>query len=73
MTFEVFKWTTALASLVGVVLNIHRRKSCFAIWACTNSSWVAIDLYHGVWAQAALQTVYVGLSFYGLWQWRHGR
>jgi nicotinamide riboside transporter PnuC len=60
----------ALASLAGVVLNIHRRRACFAIWAVTNASWTVVDLYHGVWAQACLQAVYVGLSFYGLWHWK---
>jgi hypothetical protein len=70
MFFESFKWATAVLSLVGVVLNIHRKRACFLVWAFTNSAWTAIDVYHGVWAQAALQAVYVGLAIYGLRKWR---
>lgn len=64
-------WVTSVASLVGVVLNIHGRRAAFAIWLCTNAIWAAADLHHGLPQQAALQTVYCGLSVYGLWRWRH--
>ena len=63
-------WVTSIASLVGVVLNIHGRRSCFAIWLATNSIWVYADLTHELLPQACLQLVYVMLSIYGLVRWR---
>ena len=68
-------WLVSVAALIGVVLNTHRRRACFAIWACTNATWVIVDLHHGIYPQAALQLVYFLLSLYGLWHWRtnHGQ
>lgn len=66
---EALYWTTAAAALVGVWLNIHGRRACFAIWAATNATWAVVDYVHGIHAQAALQTVYFALSLYGLWKW----
>jgi nicotinamide riboside transporter PnuC len=68
--FECFKWSVALLSIIGVILNIRRHRSCFYIWSFTNSSWVVVDLYHGVWSQAALCGVYVGLALWGIMAWR---
>lgn len=68
--FEAFKWSIACASLIGVVANIHHKRWCFAVWLGTNSAWAAVDLWHGVWAQACLQAVYAGLSVYGWVKWR---
>jgi nicotinamide riboside transporter PnuC len=68
--FEALKWSLTVASLAGVVLNIRRRRECFAVWAVTNAGWAAVDLHHGIAAQAAVQAVYFGLSLWGLWSWR---
>ncbi len=68
--FEAFKWTIALASVVGVVMNIRRMRACFYVWAATNAAWTVIDVYHGVWAQAALQAVYFGLAIWGIVAWK---
>lgn len=64
------EWITAGASLTGVWLNIHKRSVCFVIWGFTNATWAAIDAVHGIWSQAALQTIYCGLSVYGVYKWR---
>ncbi len=66
---EVLYWTTAALALVGVWLNIHGRRACFAIWCVTNAIWAVIDLRHGIYAQAALQFTYCLLSVYGLVKW----
>lgn len=69
-SFETFKWAVTAASIYGVVLNIHHRKSCFIVWGATNAAWVAIDVIHGVYPQAALQAIYCGLSVYGWVSWK---
>jgi len=67
-------WLTAVASLLGVWLNIQRRVACFWIWSITNATWAYADAMHGLLPQAALQIVYFGLSVYGIVKWReHGQ
>ncbi len=56
---EVFYWVTAVAALVGVWLNIHGQRACFAIWAVTNATWTVVDYLQGIYAQAALQAATV--------------
>ena len=68
--FELFKWITALASLVGVVLNIRKRRECFYVWAATNAAWTVIDAVHGIWSQAILQGLYFCLAVWGIHSWR---
>ena len=70
MIFEIFKWFITFASLTGTVLNIKKKKFCFIIWFFTNICWTFIDLVHGVYAQSFLQFVYVGLSVWGIIEWR---
>jgi nicotinamide mononucleotide transporter len=65
-------WILAAASLFATVLNVKRRRECYAIWIVTNASWVAVDVAHGIYPQAALQAVYCGLAVWGLIEWtRH--
>ena len=48
--------------------------ACFALWAFTNASWACLDFGKDLVAQGVLQTIYLGLSVYGLWRWgRLGR
>ncbi len=65
-------WMLTAASLVGVVLNIKKKKAYFAIWAVTNAAWAGIDYRAGLTAQAALFAVYFGLACGGLVEWRRG-
>ena len=68
--FDLFKWSVALLSLVGVVLNIRRHRACFLCWLVTNASWSIVDAIHGIYPQALLQLVYVGLSAWGWTKWK---
>ena len=63
-------WIITALSIVGVVLNVHKRKECFIIWAFTNAAWAVYDWHIGALEQAALFAVYFGLSVYGLIKWR---
>ncbi len=66
------KWTWALAavSLTGVFANIHKKRWCFFIWCFTNSAWMCVFFYLGVYAHAVLSGVYLATSIYGLAKWR---
>lgn len=63
-------WLITVLSIVGVVLNIKKRRSSFGVWAVTNAAWCVVDYWHGLYAQAALFAVYFGLALYGLREWR---
>jgi hypothetical protein len=68
--FEVITWTISAASIAGVMLNIHHKRACFVVWGITNLAWFGIDASREIWAQAALQAVYCGLSVYGFIRWK---
>jgi len=70
MAFEITKWAIASLSIVGVMLNIRRRRECFYVWSITNFSWMVIDIHHHVWSQAALQFVYFVLAIWGIFEWK---
>lgn len=60
-----------ILSVIGVILNTHGDRRCFYIWIVTNSSWAAVDFYKGIPAQGVMFLLYLALSIYGLYKWRH--
>jgi nicotinamide riboside transporter PnuC len=63
-------WIVTVFSIVGVILNIKKRKECFIIWSATNAAWACYDFYIGAYAQSALFTVYFILALWGLHEWK---
>ena len=63
-------WILAGISLIGVWLNIKKKKVCFLIWMFTNATWAIIDYQAGLIAQGALFTIYTGLAIWGFVEWR---
>jgi len=63
-------WLITLLSLVGVILNIHKRRECFIVWGITNFIWAVYDWGIGAYAQSALFAVYFCLAVWGLIKWR---
>lgn len=62
-------WIVSLFALIGVILNIYKKKSCFIIWAFTNLFWCIYDWQIGAKAQSVLFGVYFLLAIWGLIQW----
>ena len=62
-------WILATASLTATWLNVRKVRACFAIWFITNICWAAVDIRHGLPAQAALMAVYAALAAYGYFHW----
>lgn len=56
-------------SLVGVVLNVKKRKECFYVWGVTNFCWAVYDFSIGAFAQSALFAVYFLLAIWGIVEW----
>jgi len=66
-------WIVTILSLTGVVLNIYKRKECFAVWAVTNVAWMIYDVRLGAYPQAFMFFVYLLLSLWGLYRWSFAR
>jgi len=69
-TFTIFTTVLTLLALIGVVLNIKKKISCFYIWFFTNASWACVDFSKGIPAQGVLFTIYTLLAVYGVYEWR---
>lgn len=69
LQFDAFTWLVTLAAIVGVVLNIKKKRLCFWIWAVTNASWCVIDLMKGIYAQSFLFFIYFLLAIWGIVEW----
>lgn len=63
-------WIITIASLIGTILNIKKNNACFIIWLFTNTLWTIIDYEAGLYSQATLQLVYVGLALWGIKEWK---
>ena len=66
------KWTWILTglSILGVILNIKKKRICFWIWAFTNAAWMVVDLLMGIYSQAALFAIYFILAIWGILEWK---
>jgi len=58
-----------ILSIIGVILNIYKRRECFVIWTLTNGLWAVYDYSIGAWEQGLLFTVYFGLAVWGWVRW----
>ena len=63
-------WFLTALSLIGVVLNIKKKKLCFIVWGFTNAAWAIIDFWADLPAQGVLFTIYFLLAIWGLIEWR---
>lgn len=62
-------WILVVMGVVGVVLNNHKNKWCFAVWGVNSVAWCIIDWYHGIYSQAVLFFIYFLLAVHGWWKW----
>jgi len=63
-------WVITVLSIIGVILNVYKKQSCFIIWAFTNFCWMCLDFYKGIYAQAVLFLIYFLLAIWGIYKWR---
>jgi len=70
LLWPIFTWSLMIAALVGVILNIKKKRSCFFVWAITNFSWMVVDFYEKIYAQSALFATYFLLAIWGIYEWK---
>ncbi|MBW1719941.1 MAG: nicotinamide mononucleotide transporter [Deltaproteobacteria bacterium] len=81
---HIFPWTLTALSIIGAILNIRKKRSGFAVYTIANIGWIIVNIYHGIYAQAAriivniyhgiyaqaaLFIVFTGLSIWGWIEW----
>ena len=67
---ENYYWFITAFSITGAILNIRKNPWCFAFWMISNTAWMIIDFYKGIYAQSALFVFYTGLCIWGLIKWK---
>jgi len=67
---EAAKWMLVAGSLVGTVANVRKRWWGFLIWTVADAGWVAMNVWHRSWSEAALWATFTGLSAWGMVAWR---
>lgn len=70
MFLIVFSWVVMLVTIVGLFMNIKKNPWSFVILGICNTSWITIDIYLGVYSQAALMGVYLIFCWYGFVEWQ---
>ena len=65
-------WSVSItiASLIGTIANIYKKKFCFFVWLITNSFFCILDFSKGLYSQSFLFFIYTLLSIWGLVKWR---
>lgn len=70
--YSLLSWSLVALSIAGTVLNARKDTRGFYLWGAANVGWIAVDLKAGLYPQAALFGIYLGLCVYGLYKWRKG-
>ena len=63
-------WLIAGLAIVGVILNIHKKRSGFIIWIITNFANCLYCFHKTAYPQSALFAVYFLLAIWGVVKWR---
>jgi len=62
-------WCNAAVAIMGTILNAKQIRFGFILWMVTNAVFIVNNLYHQIYSQAALFTVYFGLAVFGWVSW----
>jgi nicotinamide riboside transporter PnuC len=63
-------WLLVAVGLTGTVLNIRKRRVCFALWMVSNSALCVLHAAEASWPLALQFAVYAGLAVWGWLAWR---
>ena len=69
-SFTIFTWILTSVTILGTYLNSRQNKYGFLIWGICNMLWLTVDFTRGIYAQAALYSVFIGFNIYGWMQWK---
>ncbi len=69
MTMDILSWVFVAMSLTGNYFVIKKNVLGQWIWAAANLGWIVFNLSIGVWSQAFLFAVYLGMCVWGIISW----
>lgn len=67
---SLLEWLAAGLGLSGVLLGIAQKTSVWPLWIASSAIYVFIYGQLALWGQSGLMLVFIGLSLWGLVQWR---
>lgn len=62
-------WLLTAVTIVGVILNIKKKKSGFVLLALVDIVWAIFNFYKNIPEQAALFIIFTTLMVYGYIKW----
>ena len=69
MSLEILGTVATVAAIIGVILNNHRRRTCFIVWLGSNGITLSVHLALGVYSLAARDAAFLALAVHGWFQW----
>jgi len=70
---EVIEWVSLLSGIAYVLLEIGQHNAMWLVGIVTGAACAVSFLWQHAWASTGLNIYYVGVSFWGLWQWRRDK
>lgn len=67
---NLLEWLAAGLGLSGVLLGIAQKSAVWPLWIASSAIYVFIYGQLALWGQVGLMLVFIGLSLWGLVQWR---
>ena len=62
-------WALTAISIIGVILNIKKKRLGFVFWIFANGAWAVVNFKAGIPEQGFLFVVYLALAIYGYFAW----
>ena len=66
----IVSWINILASILGNILIIKKKRSGFLAWVFSNIIWIIIDCHTGLYSQAVLFVIFTIIAIYGFIKWK---
>ena len=70
MTPKDWYWVLSFIGIVGFLLNIKKKKSCFVLWTISNAGFIVVNILTGTYGQLPPWVVYLAMGIYGYIRWR---
>ena len=66
---SIFLWSIVVLGIVGMILNVYKKKSCFVIWVITNTVWIVRNYRIGEYEQSAAYIIMLAFTIWGYIKW----
>ena len=67
---EAISWIILIITVCALFLSIKKNKYCWIVYFIADVSWIAINLFYGLYAQATMNVIFTIVCVYGWLEWR---